>query len=152
MENLEPLLAEHPFCRGLPPEQLTLLAGCAALKQFAAEQLIAREGDEITEFFLVRSGRVALEIFTARRGALLIQTRGAGDFLGWLGLPSPATWTVDARAQELTRVIALRLDCLAGLLTAHRDLGFELMQRFIRGMAQHFKSMKHQLVNLIHGL
>ncbi len=152
MERLEPLLAEHPFCRGLEPQYLTRLADCAALKQFAADQFIAREGEELTEFFLVRSGLVALELFTARRGPLVIQTRGAGDFLGWLALTPPVAWTVDARALEVTRVMALRLDCLAPLLEADPLLGFTLLKRFVQGMALHFKSMKLQLVNLIHGL
>jgi len=152
MTRLEPLLAEHPFCRDLAPGQISRLAACARERQFAADEFLVREGEEIREFFLVRSGRVALEIFTARRGPLLIQTREAGDFLGWLGLEPHALWVVDARALELTRVIVLPLECLNQLLEEDPILGYQLLKRFTQGLARHFASMKRQVVNLLHGL
>jgi CRP-like cAMP-binding protein len=152
MASLEPLVSAHPFCRALAPEQVARLAACARERQFAADEVLVREGEEIREFFLIRSGRVALEIFTARRGPLLIQTREAGDFLGWLGLEPHALWVVDARALELTRVIVLPLECLNRLLDEDPLLGYQLLKRFTQGMAQHFASMKRQVVNLLHGL
>ncbi len=152
MANLEALVSAHPFCRELAPGQTARLAACAMERHYAADAFLAREGEEIREFFLLRSGRVALEIFTARRGPLLIQTREAGDFLGWLGLEPYALWVVDARALEVTRAIVLPLECLNRLLEEDPLLGFQLLKRFTQGMARHFASMKRQVVNLLHGL
>ena len=84
MESLEQLLAEHPFLQGLAPQQLSRLAQCAEVRQFAAGQFLFREGEEVKEIFLVRYGQVAMEIFTARRGPITIQTRQEGDLLGWI--------------------------------------------------------------------
>jgi CRP/FNR family cyclic AMP-dependent transcriptional regulator len=152
MEPLEQLLAEHPFLQGLAPHHLSRLAECAEVRQFAANQFLFREGEEAKEFFLVRSGQVAMEIFTARRGPVSIQTRQEGDILGWIGLTPPYQWNFDARAMVITRTIALNVDCLRRVCEEEHELGYELLKRFVSRTGQHFKSLKLQLLNIIHGI
>jgi CRP/FNR family cyclic AMP-dependent transcriptional regulator len=43
--------------------------------------MIFREGEVADQFYLIRQGKVALEVFTPRSPAQ-IQTVGAGDVLG----------------------------------------------------------------------
>jgi CRP-like cAMP-binding protein len=152
MESLEQLLAEHPFLQGLSQRHLSRLAQCAEVRQFAAGQFLFREGEEAKEFFLVRYGQVAMEIFTSRRGPITIQTRQEGDILGWIGLPPPFQWNFDARAMVITRTIALKVECLLSVCEEDHELGYELMKRLISRIAQHFKSLKLQMVNLLHGI
>jgi CRP/FNR family transcriptional regulator, cyclic AMP receptor protein len=152
MEPVEQLLAEHPFLKGLAPEHLQALAKCASTRQFAADEFLAREGEEVQEFYLVRYGRVVLEIYSARRGAITIQTRREGDTVGWICLPAPYFWNFDIRALDVTRTIAFRVDCLTQLCEADPGLGYELLKRFVNSMAHHFKSLKLQMVDLVHGL
>jgi CRP/FNR family transcriptional regulator, cyclic AMP receptor protein len=152
MEPVEQLLAEHPFLQGLAPHHLRALAGCASTRHFAADQFLAREGEEVREFYLVRSGRVVLEVYTARRGAITIQTRREGDSLGWICLPAPYYWNFDIRALDITRTIVFRVDCLTQACEADPVLGYELLKRFVHAMAHHFKSLKLQMVDLVHDL
>ena len=152
MESLEQLLAEHPFLQGLSPQHLSRLAQCAEVRQFAAGQFLFREGEEVKEFFLVRYGQVAMEIFTSRRGPMTIQTRQEGDILGWIGVAPPFQWNFDARAMVITRTIALKVEGLLSVCEEDHELGYELLKRFISRVAQHFKSLKLQMVNLLHGI
>lgn len=152
MESLEQLLAEHPFLQGLAPRHLDRLAQCAEARQFAAGQFLFREGEDANEFFLVRHGQVAMEIFTHRRGAVVVQTRQEGDILGWLGVPPPVQWNFDARAMVITRTIALKTVCLLRACEEDHELGYELLKRFTSRMAHHFKSLKLQLIDIIHGI
>jgi CRP-like cAMP-binding protein len=152
MESLEQLLSEHPFLQGLAPRHLSRLARCAEVKQFAADQFLFREGEEIKEFFLVRYGQVAMEIYTARRGPIMVQTRQEGDILGWLGVTPPVQWNIDARAMVITRTIALKTDCLLRVCEEDHELGYELLKRFVSRMAHHFKSLKLQLLDIRHGV
>ncbi|MBW1992451.1 MAG: cyclic nucleotide-binding domain-containing protein [Deltaproteobacteria bacterium] len=152
MEALEQLLAEHPFLQGLPSRHLSRLVDFAEAKQFDAQQFLFREGEAAREFFLIRSGQVAMEIYTARRGAITIQTRQAGDVLGWMGLKPPYQWNVDARAMTVVRVITLKVEGLWRLCEEDHELGYDLLKRHIGCMAQYFKSMKLQLVSLVHGV
>jgi CRP-like cAMP-binding protein len=152
MESLEQLLAEHPFLQGLAPHQVARLAQCAEVRQFAAGQFLFREGEEVREFFLLRYGQVAMEIFTARRGPVMVQTRQEGDILGWIGVAPPLQWSFDGRAMVITRTIALKVDCLLSLCEADHELGYELLKRFIGRITHHFKSLKLQLLDILHGI
>ena len=60
--TLEPLLRDHPFLRGLEPEYLALLAGCAANVRFREGSFMFREGEPAGQCFLIREGKMALEI------------------------------------------------------------------------------------------
>ncbi|MGA2146803.1 MAG: Crp/Fnr family transcriptional regulator, partial [Bryobacteraceae bacterium] len=62
METLERIVAEHPFFAGLEEQYLQLLAGCASNVRFEGGKYILREGEEASQFFLIRHGKVALEI------------------------------------------------------------------------------------------
>ncbi len=148
MENMEQLLAQHPFLQGLEPGALKLLAGCASQKHFSPNQYLFREGEETREFFLIRHGTVAMELFRARKGGITIQTRSEGDVLGWLGLPPPYTWNFDARAVTLTRTVALEVEGVLRLCEENHELGYGLLKRLIGALAQHFRMMKLQLVDM----
>jgi CRP/FNR family transcriptional regulator, cyclic AMP receptor protein len=111
VETLEPLLKEHPFFRDLAPGVIQLLTGCAKNVRLEAGQVIFREGEDADQFYLIRDGRVALEVFTPR-GPAPILTISAGEALGWSWLIPPYKWRFDARATETTRALALDGKCL----------------------------------------
>jgi Cyclic nucleotide-binding domain len=98
MESLQKILAEHPFTQGLDKRHLSLLTGCASNVRLEAGQRIFREGDEANQFYLVREGKLAIELFGAERGALTILTLGPGKVLGW-------SWPVPRIAGSLTRML-----------------------------------------------
>ena len=87
METLQNILAEHRFAQGLEDRHVALLTGCAANVHFNAGQVIFREGEEANQFYLVRDGKLAVELFAAERGAITILTLTAGEVLGWSWLP-----------------------------------------------------------------
>lgn len=146
--GLAPLLAEHPFFKGLRPEHLATVAGCASNVRFDAGAMIAREGDEATQFFVIRHGTVAIESYVPQAGAVVIQTVSAGDILGWSWLLPPYHWQFSARAQELVRAIALDGTCLRAKCEADHDLGYELLKRFAEIVAQRLSATRVQLLDL----
>jgi len=148
MENLERIIAEHPFFSGMAAEHLQLLAGCASNTRFDAGQFILREGEEANEFYLIRYGKVALEIYTPDRGAVTIQTLGLGEILGWSWLVPPYRWKFDARAVELTRALALDGKCLREKSESDCHLGYELLKRFSQVMVDHLQAARLQLLNV----
>ena len=150
METLERLLAEHPFCQGMEKRHLELLTGCASNVRFDAGQSIFRQGDEANHFYLIRHGKVAIEIHAQERGGIILQTVDEGDVVGWSWLVPPHRWTFDARAVELTRVIALNGECLRKKCEEDHDLGYELLKRFTQVMAERLEAARLQLIN-IHG-
>jgi CRP/FNR family transcriptional regulator, cyclic AMP receptor protein len=148
METLEPLLAEHPFFKGLDPRFLELLVGCASNVRFDAGQYIFREGEDANQFYIVRRGHVALEIFAPGRGPLAVQTVGEGDIVGWSWLIPPYHWHSSARAVELTRAFALDAACLRKKCEEDHDLGYELFKRFTPVIVDRLQATRLQLLDL----
>ena len=148
MENLGKILAEHPFLKGLESRYLDLIAGCASNVRFDAGQFIFHEGEEANQFYVIRNGKVALEIFSPERGAIEIDMLEEGDVLGWSWLIPPYHWRFDARAVELTRAIALDGKCLRNKCEEDHDLGYQLLKRFAHIIEQRLQSTRLQLLDV----
>lgn len=147
METLEPILAQHPFLQGLEPQYLGLIVGCASNVRFNSGQFLFREGEEANQFYMVREGKVALQISTARQ-PIIIQTVDKGDVLGWSWLVPPYRWRFDARALELTRAIALDGRCLRRKSEEDHNFGYELLRRFSTIIMERLEATRLQLLDV----
>jgi CRP/FNR family cyclic AMP-dependent transcriptional regulator len=148
MRTLEPYLAGHAFLKGLAPEYVKLIVGCASNVRFDAGEFAFHEGEEANQFYLIREGNVALEIFAPGRGPITIQTIREGGVLGWSWLIPPYTWRFDARATELTLAIALDGKCLRTKCDKDPNLGYELMKRVAHIMEQSLQATRLQLLDI----
>lgn len=148
METLERILEAHPFFRQMEARYLQLLTGCAFNEHFQTGQFILREGEQANHFYLIRKGRVALEIFSAHEGPITIATLEDGDILGWSWLFPPYRWRFDARATVDTRAIALDGACLREKSEQDHELAFEFLKRFSRVLEERLQATRLQLLNL----
>ena len=146
--TLEPLLRDHPFLRGLEPEYLALLAGCAANVRFREGSFMFREGEPAEQCFLIREGKMALEIDAPGRGSIIVQTLGAGDVTGFSWLLEPHQWEFDGRAVEPVRALALDGTCLRGKCADDPRLGFELTQLFARLAIRRLQATRLRLLDV----
>jgi CRP-like cAMP-binding protein len=146
-ESLERVLGAHPFFHGLSEEHRALLTGCASNVVFGAGEYIFREDEAADRFFVIRQGRVGLEI-AAAAGPVTIETLEGGEVLGWSWLFPPYKSHFDARA--LTQVRALSLDgaCLRRKCDADAQLGYGLMRRFAEIVVRRLESTRVQLMDL----
>lgn len=148
METLERLLRGHPFLRGLDPVYLALLAGCATNVRFRERSFLFREGGPADRCFLIRDGKVALEIAAPGRGPIIVQTLAAGDVAGFSWLLEPHQWHFDARALEPVRAVSMDGVCLRGKCADDPRLGFDLMQRFARLATRRLQATRLQLLDV----
>ena len=146
--TLEPLLRDHPFLKGLEPEYLTLLAGCAQNVRFREGAFLFREGEAADRCFLIREGKLALEIAAPGRGSIIVQTLGAGHVAGFSWLLEPHQWQFDGRAVEPVHAVALDGTCLSGKCADDPRLGFELTQLFARLAIQRLQATRLQLLDV----
>jgi CRP-like cAMP-binding protein len=148
MRTMKELLADHSFFADLAPETIELCAGCATNAHFDPDEYLFRLGDPADSFYALRTGRVALELFSAHHGTLIIDTVDAGEVVGWSWLVAPYRWFFDARAIEPTSVIVMDGSCLRAKCEADSRLGFELMQRISQVMYQRLQSARVRLLDL----
>ena len=148
MHGLDVTLAEHPFFAGFEPEQSRILSGCARNHRFDAGHYLFREGDPADEFFLIRHGRVALEIVAPGQAPVVLATLGKGEIVGASWLVAPYRWMFDARAVEMTRAIGIDAACLRGKCDADPKLGYEMMKRFLPVLVQRLNATRLQLLDV----
>jgi len=148
IETLEKILAEHPFFKDLKKEYLELILGCAKNVFYKAGEFIFREGEEANEFYIIRDGRVSLEISVPGKEPVVIQTLEDGEVLGWSWIIPPYYWHFDAKAVEPTRAIALDGKCLRNKCEEDHSLGYELLKRFVTIVEQRLQATRIQLLDL----
>jgi CRP-like cAMP-binding protein len=148
MEDLRKILAEHPFFKELKEEYLALIVGCASNVRTDAGKIVFREGEEANQFYLIRSGRVVIQLMTPNKGPVVIETLDEGDILGWSWLVPPYIRHFDAKAVELTRMIALDGKCLRNKCENDHHLGYELLKRFSEIMIKRLESTRFQLLDI----
>jgi CRP-like cAMP-binding protein len=148
METLERIIAEHPFFSGLESYYTNFLVGCASNVRFQAGAYVFKEGEEANEFYLIREGKVALEMFAPQRQPIIVETLSEGEILGWSWLVPPYQRKFHAHAVEDTRAIALDGKCLRTKCEQNHDLGYELLKRFAQIMTQRLEATRFQLLDV----
>ena len=148
IEGLERIIGEHPFFAKMERRFLDIVVGCAKNVRFEAGQYLFHEGEAADQFYLLRHGRLALQITSPGRGALTFQTLGEGEIVGISWLIPPYRWAYDAKALELTRAVAMDAACLRGKCEADHDLGYDMMKRFMPVLIQRLQAMRMQILDV----
>lgn len=146
-QTVRTLLTQHPFVKDLQSHQVDRLALIVRQVAFAPEQIVFREGDECPDFYLIVTGRMALEMAIPGGSVLRIQTLGDGDEFGWSALIMGRGKHFQARALE--GVSTLAFDG-GQLLEACRDdpgFGFGLMYRLLRIVSERLHATRLQLID-----
>jgi CRP-like cAMP-binding protein len=148
IKDMESIIKDHPFFQGLSPEYIKLIAGCSSNARFDAGEMVFRSGEDADWFYIVRQGKVALEMWSPDRGPITIQTVSDDDVFGWSWLFPPYKWQMDARAVELTRVFKLDGKCLRTKCDKDHHLGYELMKRFSSIIIERLEASRIQILDV----
>lgn len=142
--NLHAQLRKHPFVAGFAPAHVDKLASLAKAVRFARDHVVFHEGDECSEFYLIISGLVALEIEEPGH-TLRIQTLGEGDELGWSALLMATGKHFQARALEPVEALAFDGPALLAACKEAPDFGFAFMHRLLGVVAGRLQSTRLQV-------
>jgi CRP/FNR family cyclic AMP-dependent transcriptional regulator len=139
VENLGRVISEHPFCKGLEPNYIHLLASCTSNVRFEKGFHLFRKGGEANQFYLIREGKVSLEILGPKREMLTVE---AGEVLGWSWLVPTYRWRFGARAVETVSAIAVNGKCLRVKCEKNSHLGYELLKRALEIMGRRMDAVR----------
>ena len=135
-QTLARSLAQHPLVAGMLDSHVEFLTGCAKNVRLQEGRFLFREGQFADELYLVRSGKIALEIDDGGRGTVVIETLGDGDAIGWSTLFPPYRWAVDARALSSAALLAVDGACLRAKLEADHSFGYAFTRRLLHEVHQ----------------
>jgi CRP/FNR family transcriptional regulator, cyclic AMP receptor protein len=148
IEGMEKFVREHEFFAGLDEDTTKFIAGCARNVRFDAGEYLFRTGEPANEFFLIRHGRVALDLIVPGRDALTFQTVEAGEVVGVSWLVPPYKWIHDARAVDLVRAIGMDATCLRDKCDADHSVGYAMMQRFVPILVNRLEATRLQILDV----
>lgn len=147
MQTIEQYLPEHQFFRGLDPSVIELLAGCAVNVHFHPQDYLFREGESADTFYVVRRGRVSIEVNTPA-GARVLDAAHEDEVVGWSWLVPPYRWMFDARATSEVSAVAFDATCLRAKSDADPAIGYALLQRVAQVMLQRLQSARIRLMDV----
>lgn len=148
MKSISELLHEHSFFSGLDEPTLELISGCATNVHFRPDHPILRANDAADVFYVIRKGRVAVEVDTPRSGPIVVETLGSGEILGVSWLLPPHRWTFDARAIDDTSAISIDAACLRGKCDDDPALGYALFTRFAGLIHNRLQAARLQILDV----
>jgi CRP-like cAMP-binding protein len=151
MKTLDQVVLESVVFAGLDDVYAEQLAGCSQNAGFEAGDTLFREGEPADTFYVLRRGRVALELYVPGRGPLTIETIDAGQVVGWSWLFPPHVWHFDARAVAPVRAVAVDGACIRGKCEEDPALGYQLMQRFSAVLLERLNATRLRLADLYGG-
>lgn len=141
-------MASHPFLAGLPEETLAALSGYGSPVTFDARDRIFDDGDLADRFWLIDSGRVAIDLTVPGRGDQLVETLVAPTVLGWSWVDPPFRWHFGAVALAPTAAIAV--DAASVRQRGERDpaFGYALLRRFTPLIIDRLQATRMRVLDL----
>ena len=136
-----------PFAQGMEPHQIGKLAALATEVDFEKDQIIFREGDTHNQFYVVLTGKVALEI-TAKGRVFRVQTVEAGDELGWSFMLAEAGKHFQARALRRVSALAFDGDQLQKACREDTAFGYELLSRILRIVSSRLQATRLRILEI----
>jgi CRP-like cAMP-binding protein len=144
---LREVFQELRFTAEMHESVLDRLAPAAEIRNYPARAVIFREGARNGDFFLVRQGRVALQMNVPGRGQVTILTVGPGEMLAWSALISEGQMTATAMAMDGVQLVVASGAELRELCEKDHEFGYHLMRRMSKALAQRLLATRLQLLD-----
>jgi len=135
-------LAHHPVLKALPSEHIALIVSFASEQQIPAQRRIFEHDKDADAFYIVRSGKVTIEVPSLGGEPLSIQTLGPDSILGWSWLLPPYRWLFDARAAVATTVVTVDGKRLRDECERDPRLGYQILKLFAALMAERLNAAR----------
>ncbi|MCX8113731.1 MAG: cyclic nucleotide-binding domain-containing protein [Burkholderiaceae bacterium] len=145
--TVEQTLRKHPFVKEFGAPQIRKLAELAREVTFEPNQVIFREGDECSEFYLIVSGLVALEI-AAPGHTFRIQTLSGGDEFGWSAMLMGRGKHFQARALDRVEALAFQGADLIKACQEDAAFGYAFMHRLLEIVSERLQATRLQLLDM----
>ncbi len=136
------------FLAKFSPRVQEKLFALAESFQFKAGQDIFHEGAASLYLYVVKTGRVAVELHVPSRGRRTIYTAGTGDVFNWSAVVEPRLATASVRAVEDTEAVGLKGGALMDACREDPELGFELYRAITEIIAARLIATRLQLLDV----
>ncbi|HEY0867793.1 MAG TPA: cyclic nucleotide-binding domain-containing protein [Fimbriimonas sp.] len=129
-------------------KHLDFIVGCASNVVFQSGDFLFKAGAPADQFYLLRYGTVALQVYAPGQGATVVDTLEEGEVVGWSWLVEPHRARFDAIARQTVRAICLDGECIRRKCESDHELGYQMLMRVVQVMDQRIHATRIQLLDL----
>ena len=145
-ESIATLLAGQTFFQGLSPEVIDFLAANARPRKLEEDEVLFVHGQPADRFYLLRNGRIAIEVPAIAGPSLEIQSLGGDEVLGWSWLIAPYRWSFQARATQATDVLEFDGKAVRERCESDPRFGYEVLKRFSSLMSERLGAARAKMM------
>jgi len=139
-------IAETSFFKDLDRDVLDFLEQHATPRSLAADEVLFVHGAQADAFYLLRSGRIKLEVAAITGLPLALQTLEPGAVLGWSWLIPPYRWHFQARADTASEVLVFDGKAVRQRCEQDPAFGFALLKRFSTLMSERMEHARRTMM------
>ena len=144
-------LRQFQFMQEIDDEHLNRLAAIARLVEFPKDKVLYREGQAVSNIYLILSGSVSIEICAAGIGCRRIMTVSDGDLLGISPAVGQPRSTGTVRTLAPTKAIELNAGQVLTLCEHNPRFGYEFMRQVAVAISQRLNATRLQLLDVFGG-
>lgn len=132
----------------LAADEVDFLGSVAREVTFQVNDIVFEEDGDADTFFIIRSGRIGLELTSPRRRPIVIQTMGRGDLVGLSWFFPPFRWSWRARALDETAAVAFDAARVRERCDEDAHLALEVLRIVSQQAVARLHSSRTQMLDL----
>jgi CRP-like cAMP-binding protein len=140
-------LAAHAFFATMNEDYIKLLSEFVTERQVAKGEVLFQQGKAADKFYLVRKGRVSVQVPALVGPPLELQVLGDDQMLGWSWLIPPYRWSFLARAVEDTKLLEFDGHAIRARCEEDPKFGYELFKRFTALMSERLDAARQKMMD-----
>jgi CRP-like cAMP-binding protein len=146
-QSITEYLSAHEFFSEFRDDDLKFLCECSSTREIKKGQILFLQGEHADKFYVVRSGRISIQMPTIMGPTLEIQAVEEDQVLGWSWLISPYKWNFQTKAEEDSEL--LQFDGAAILARCEQEpkFGYELLKKFAGLMSVRLNAARQKMMD-----
>jgi CRP/FNR family cyclic AMP-dependent transcriptional regulator len=146
-QSIAEYLSVHEFFSELGEDALSFLCEYSSTCEIKKGHILFRQGENADTFYVVRKGRISIQMPSIMGPALEIQALGKNQVLGWSWLIWPYKWSFQALAEEDSAL--LKFDGAAILARCEQEpkFGYELLKKFAALMSIRLDAARQKMMD-----
>lgn len=138
-----------PFA-ALSHSELELVAGLAVEQEYEAGSTIFQEGSHAGQLFVLREGKVALQM-KLRQGpanrSISVDIVSRNELFGWSAIVEPNVYTLTAVCLQRAKVLSIDGNGLWALFDSSPNIGHEVLKGLVRVIASRLEDTRRVLIS-----
>ena len=135
--------------RHLSDEMLDKLIPIPELLHFDKRELIFRQGEKSQRFYMLKEGKVILELRISDKIAVSLSAIKSGNSFGWSAMMDGEVYTIDAVCAEPCKVFSFQSEKIKALFEQDHSLGFIMSQRLLEIVKKRYDTRTEQFVKTL---